>query len=164
MYRLIPVTLSLLLGCGTAATSTERSTLDTIPKAAADALRAQAGSAEITQVHREGSRNGEEYFEGAWLENGLEREAKVSASGKVVELEKELRPDEVPVPVRDGATKALPPKAVITYVLLMNGSYEVEAIVDGKEYEAVFAADGTRGKDDDDDDDDDDDEHEGKPD
>lgn len=146
-----------LLGCG-ASSSSKTGTLDSIPKAAAAALRTEANGAEITEVSRE-SEQGQELYEGTWSEGGLRREAKVTADGKVVEVEREVAPATVPEPVRVAASQALPAGAAITYVLLGNGNYEAEAMVSGKEHEAVFAPDGTRGHDpsdgpDDDDDDD----------
>ena len=138
MIRLVLVAI-LLTGCSTS--SGDRNTLDSIPKAAAAALRAEAHGAEIKRVSRE-SEGGQELYEGSWEENGLGREAKVTASGKVVEVERELAPADVPAPVRDAATKALPTGGTIAFVLLMNGTYEAETVVAGKEHEAVFAADG----------------------
>lgn len=133
--------LVLLAACGTAAT--DRTTLDSIPKAAADALRTQANGAEITAIERETAK-GTDYYEASWHENGLAREAKVRADGTLVESERELRPDEVPVPVREAAAKTLPAGAVITFALLHDGRYEAETIVDRKEHDAIFTADGTR--------------------
>jgi len=132
--------LVLLSACGTA--SSDRTTLDSIPKAAADTLRTAANGAEITAIEHE-SAKGTDYYEASWNENGLAREAKVRADGTLVESERELRPDEVPAPVRDAATKTLPAGAVITYALLHDGRYEAEAIVDRKEHDAIFTADGT---------------------
>ena len=152
-----------LVGCG--ASSSERNTLDSIPKAAAAALRTEAHGAEITEVSRE-SEHGQELYEGTWREGGLRREAKVTADGKVVEVEREVAAAAVPEPVRVAASQALPAGAAITYVLLGNGHYEAEALVSSKELEEVFKPDGTRGHDPSDgpDDDDDDDDATDKPD
>lgn len=142
----------LLAACGTA--SSDRTTLDSIPKAAADALRTQANGAEITAIEHETAK-GTDYYEASWHENGLAREAKVRADGTLVETERELRPDEVPAVVREAATKTLPAGALISYALLHDGRYEAESMVDGKEHDAIFAADGTRVPENDDDGDDD---------
>jgi hypothetical protein len=58
--------------------------------------------------------------------------------------ERDVPADQVPAAVRDAAAKAMPPGASIAYELQANGNYEAEAIVDGKEVEAMFAPDGTQ--------------------
>ena len=141
----------------------QHNTLDSIPRAAAASLRTEAAGAEIAHVTRE-REGGQELYEGAWSEGGLRREVKVTADGKVVEREREIAPGDVPVAVRTAASQALPAGGPISYVLLGNGNYEAETVVAGKEHEAVFKPDGSRGSDehdgpDGDDDDDDDDEH-----
>ena len=145
------IVLLALAACGTS-TSTRRDTLDSIPDAAAAALRRAAGGAKIEHVERE--RDG---YEASWHVDGLEREAKVTASGELVEFEEEVSSAQVPAAVRAAAITKLPNASSIKFVKLMNGNYEAEAIVDGHERDVTLAADGRALGDDDDDDEDDDD-------
>ena len=120
------VILSLLvlwLGCAHEA-ARPRSTLEEIPAAARETIRARAGGAEVRT-----SREGADRYEASWFENGLEREIVVTASGAVVEQESEVRAENVPAVVRDAAVKALG-SGTIKYVLLGDGRYEAETVVD----------------------------------
>lgn len=152
------VALLIVVGCGTATTTTgaKRDTLASIPEAAAAALRQQAGGVPIDHVERE-HEGGVEVFEASWRVNGLEREAAVTARGELVELEEEVPSAAVPEPVRVAVTAKHARAQSIKYVKVMPaGVYEVEYVEDGKHGEALFAADGravTEGEEDDDDDD-----------
>jgi len=149
------IVILALAACGTAAsTSTRRDTLDSIPNAAAAALRRAAGDAKIEHVERE-RENGVEVYEASWHVDGLEREAAVTASGELVELEEEVPSAQVPSAVRAAAITKLPNASSIKFVKLMTGNYEAEAIVDGHEQDVTLAPDGRTLDDDDDDDDDD---------
>jgi hypothetical protein len=108
----------------------------------------------ITKVDRE-TEDGQEVFEAVWFVGGVRHEAKVTATGVLLELEVEVAEKDVPAPVRATAAKAL--GTGVKYVRLMSGNYEAEIEVDGKEQELVIAADGTAAttKDEDDDEDDD---------
>ena len=143
----------LLAACGTASTTnTRHDTLESVPDAAAAALRKQAGGAEIVKVERE-----HDGYEGSWYVDGLEHEATVTASGEVVDYEEQVREAQVPEPARATAVAKLP-KGDIKWVKLKNGSFEAEVVIDGHEHEVIVAADGKvlPGEDDDDDDDDND--------
>ncbi len=145
----------VLASCGGAVT--HEPTLDSIPPPAAAALTAQAGAAAIINVSRE-MEHGRELYEGAWMEDGLEREAKVTATGELVELEIQVREVDVPGPVRVAAAKSLEGATTIKYVKLKGELYEAEAVINGKERDVTLTASGAPaagdGEDDDDDDDD----------
>ena len=68
---------------------------------------------------------------------------------------------QVPQPVREAAARSLGATARIQYVVLADGRYEAEAIVDGRERDVTISATGevVAGDDGDDDDDDGDEEH-----
>ena len=150
------IVMLLVVGCGTAATtSTHRDTLDTIPRAAAQALERLAAGAKIERVARE-REGGVELYEATWQVNGLEREAAVTASGEVVELEEEVESANVPALVRAAAITRLPGAQSIKFVKLQSGNYEAEAMIDGRESDVTLAPDGREVGDNDDDDGDDD--------
>jgi len=143
----------VLAGCGTAATtSTHGDTLSSIPSAARNALERVAGGAKIEKVEREG-----EMYEASWHVGGLEREAAVTAQGKLVEMEEEVASTQVPPVVRAAAVARLANAQSIKFVKLMTGNYEAEAIIDGREHEITLAPDGKQIEDAEEDDDDDDD-------
>ncbi len=147
----------LLVACGTATTTTtRRDTLDSIPNAAAAALRAKAQGAAIEHVSHE-SEHGVDVYEASWHVGGLEREASVTAAGELVEYEEQLASEQVPPAVRAAAEQQLG-ATTIKFVKLLSGNYEAEAVVDGREREITLGADGraVRGDDDDEDEDDDD--------
>ena len=112
--------IALLAACGSAA-STHRDTLDSIPNAAAAALRRAAGDAKIEKVEREG-----ELYEASWYVDGLEHEASVTAAGELIEREEEVPSAQVPSIVRAVAIAKLPQSTSIKFVKLMNGNYEAE--------------------------------------
>ncbi|MDQ3341712.1 MAG: hypothetical protein M4D80_41725 [Myxococcota bacterium] len=137
--------LLVLAACGSASTkSNQQSTLDSIPKAAAAALERAAGGATIESVEREG-----ETYEATWHVDGLEREAEVTASGELLELEEEVRSEQVPSTVRAMALVKLPNAQSIKFIRLKSGNYEAEAMIDGKEHEITMTADGREIADDD---------------
>ena len=140
----------VLVACG-AGSSGDRSTLASIPRPAAAALTAQAGTAKIKHVSREveGDR---ELFEASWWEGDLEREAKVTATGELVELEIQVREADVPAPVRAAAAKSLAGATTIKYVRLRGDLYEAEAVIGGKEHDVTLTATGAPAPGDDDDD------------
>jgi hypothetical protein len=125
--------LVALMAC---AGSEDRSTLDSIPKAAAQAVRTQAHGMTVTKVERE-IEGGEEVFEAVWFEQGARHEAKVTASGKLLELEVEVADAAVPAAVKETAARQLGTGA--TYVRLLSGNYEAEL----KHREIEIAANGT---------------------
>lgn len=146
--------LTLLVACGAGATG-DRTTLDSIPRPAAAALSAQAGTAEIKHVSRE-TEGDRELYEASWWEGDLEREAKVTASGEIVELEIEVREADVPPLVRAAAVRALTGATKIKYVRLQRDLFEAEAMIGGKERDVTLTMTGAPAQPDDDDDDDDD--------
>lgn len=145
----------LLAACGAGATG-DHSTLDSIPRPAADALAEHAGTAEIKHVSRE-TEGDRELYEGSWWEDGLEREAKVTSTGVLVELEIEVRETDVPPPVRAAAVRALTGATKIKYVRLKGDLFEAEAVIGGRERDVTLTADGVPAKGDSDDDEDDND-------
>lgn len=125
------VGLLLVAGCARPAKTT---TLDSIPRAAADAIRGQAGGAAIEEVERE---EGEaELYEAKWIESGRRHELTVDAAGQVVEHEIEVPEVEVPAPVRATAQREL--GAVATWEKTMLGRYKAEV----GDREVVIDADG----------------------
>ena len=150
------VVLVFLVACA-GGPSGDRTTMASIPPPAAATLNAQAGAAAIRHVSR-GTEGGREVFEAEWSEGGLEREAKVTATGELLELEIELREADVPAPVRIAAAKALVGATKIKYVRLAGERFEAEAVIHGKEQEVTLTASGACANSDDDDDDEDDDE------
>ena len=139
--------LILLVGCGTASTTTaHRDTLSTIPRAASAALQREAGGAKIEKVEREG-----DLYEASWHVDGLEHEAAVTAAGELIEREQEVPAAQVPAVVRAAAIAKLPQSTSIKFVKLMNGNWEAEA----EEYEVLITPEGRlvdHGDDDDEDD------------
>lgn len=129
--------LVVLIGC---AGAEERGTLDSIPKAAAQALRVQSAGVTLNKIDRE-VEGGVEMWEATWIDGGRKHEAKVNAAGVVVEHEVEVPEAEVPAPVRASAEKAIGKGA--QFVRHMNGNYEAELVVGGKEKEVMIAPDGT---------------------
>jgi predicted aspartyl protease len=125
-----------LVACGSAAPA-RRDTLASIPKAAAAALERAAGGAKIESVERDGGN-----YEATWHVDGLEREAEVTASGELLELEEEVRSEQVPSTVRAMALVKLPNAQSIKFSRLKSGNYEVEAMIDGKEHEITMTPDG----------------------
>jgi len=155
MTKTTTLLLTLVLGgCGAGATG-DRTTLATIPQPAAAALTAQAGSAEIKHVSRE-TEGDHEVYEASWWEGDLEREATVTASGALVELEIEVREADVPPPVRTAAVRALSGATKIKYVRLQGDLFEAEAVIGGKEHEVTLTMTGAPAKSDGEDDDDED--------
>lgn len=136
--RAMRVLLVGLLVVGCAGTG-EHGTLDTIPKPAAEALRVEAGGVAIEKVERE-LEGGVELWEATWVANGRRHEAKVSAAGVLVEYEVEVPAAEVPPAVRATAVRELGVGA--RYERLMDGTYEAEIVVAGKEREVVIGVDG----------------------
>ena len=126
------VGLLLVAGCARPARTT---TLDSIPRAAADAIRGQAGGARIEEVERE-SEEGEELYEAKWSESGRRHELTVNAAGQVFEHEIEVPEVEVPAPVRATAQREL--GAGATWEKTMLGRYKAEV----GDREVVIDADG----------------------
>lgn len=134
----------------------ERSTLDTIPKAAAATVRQQARGVAIHKIDRE-QEAGQEVYEAVWYVAGKKHEAKVTATGVLLELEVEVAEAEVPAAVRVTVEKELGSGA--KYVRLKDGSFEAEKTASGKQRELVVGGDGRvvgREQEDDDDEEDDD--------
>ncbi|MBA3502956.1 MAG: hypothetical protein H0T65_21520, partial [Deltaproteobacteria bacterium] len=84
-----------------------------------------------------------------WHVDGLEREAEVTASGELLELEEEVRSEQVPSTVRAMALVKLPNAQSIKFIKLKSGNYEAEAMIDGTEHEITMTADGREIADDD---------------
>ena len=95
-----------------------------------------------------------DFYEATWMADGTRHEAKVDATGKLVELEVDVALENVPVPVREAAAKALVGATHIKFVRIVTGSYQAEAVIDGKEREIEVDASGNLQRGDDDGDDD----------
>ena len=135
----------LLVACGTTArTAPPRDTLDSIPSAAAAALRRAAGAATIEKVERDG-----ETYEATWHVDGLQREAEVTAEGELVDLEEEVPSDQVPPQVRAMAIVKLPNAQSLRFIRLKSGNFEAEAMIDGREQDITMSPDGREIADDD---------------
>lgn len=139
----------LLVACGGG--GHHESTLDSIPPPAAATLTAQAGAAAIMHVSREMER-GRELYEASWMVDGLEREAKVTATGELVELEIQIREADVPAAVRAAAARSLTGATTIKYVRLQGDLYEAEAMINGRERDVTLTASGAPVQEDDDED------------
>ncbi len=129
-----------LMGCA-GSTDDNKGALNTLPKPAAAALQARAGTASIERTHRE-VEGGKTYYEGVWHVNGARHEVKVTADGTVVEVEEEVAADQVPEAVRTTAARELG-QQVAKFERQMDGSYEAEVVVNGKEKEVRIGTDGT---------------------
>ncbi len=144
----------------------EKIPLDQVPVKAREALLKHARGATITEVEREKER-GVVLYEAQWKADGREHEAKVTASGELVELEEEVDPNQVPAAVKATAAEKFPAGAKLEYEKKMIVLYEIEAKIDGKEREVLISPTGkVLGKkhshhdnDDGDDDEDDDEDH-----
>ncbi len=138
--------------------------LDQVPAKVRATLLKLAGDAKITEVERE-THHGITTYEAEWEVNGLEIEVELTASGEVIEIEKELAAGDVPTAVKDVAAKKFPAGTKIEYERITMHVYEIEGMVGGKEKELVVSPSGRilhamqGGDDDDDDHDDDDDDH-----
>ena len=143
----------------------EEVSLDQVPAKVRATLLKLAGDAKITEVERE-TEGGITTYEAEWEVNGLEIEVELTASGEVIEIEKEVASADVPAAVRALATKKFPGGAKIEYERITVHVYEIEGMVGGKEKELIVSPAGRilhamqgddDGHDDDDDDHDDDD-------
>ena len=151
MKTVILLLTAFLVACSSSVEG-DRNTLDNIPKVVAMTIRQSAGSAQI-QVKEEHDKTGD-FYEATWMADGTRHEAKVDATGKLVELEVDVALENVPVPVREAAAKALVGATHIKFVRIVTGSYQAEAVIDGKEREIEVDASGNLQRGDDDGDDD----------
>jgi len=133
------ITFLLVVGCA-GGLAEDRGTLDNVPKAAAASLQQQAAGMAIQRVEHETER-GVETYEATWYAGGVRHEAKVSADGKLLELEVEVVERDVPAAVRATAERALGQSGA-KYERQLDGSYEAEIVVDGKEREVAIDASG----------------------
>ena len=136
----------------------QKVSIEQVPAKVRKALLKLAGGARITEVERE-KEHGMVFYEAEWVANGRETEAKVTASGDLVELEEKVDAKDVPAAVKTVAAKEFPVGAKVEYEKVMIVVYELEAKVNGKEKEILVSPTGKivgkeEGHDDDDDDDD----------
>jgi hypothetical protein len=134
----------VLVGCGSASTTSNQHTLDSIPKAAAAAIERAAAGAKIESIEREGDN-----YEATWHVDGLEREAEVTGTGELLELEEEVTSEQVPSTVRAMAIVKLPNAQSIKFIKLKSGNFEAEAMIDGREQDVTMTPDGREIADDD---------------
>ncbi|MBN1509656.1 MAG: PepSY-like domain-containing protein [Sedimentisphaerales bacterium] len=159
------VALAVAVGVVMAGDARELS-LDQIPAEAREALLHLAGGAQIVAVERE-KEHGMELYEAEWKKgDGLEAEAKVMASGDLVEMEEEIDAAALPANVKAAVAKRFPAGAKLECEKVTLLMYEIEAKVNGKERGILVLPTGKilgkalEGDDDDDDDDGDDGEDE----
>lgn len=133
--KAIIVSMFVVVGCAGIEPS-PRTPLD-IPVAVTSTVKHHAGTAKYT-VHRDG----EDRFEALWHDGDLEREAVVTRDGRLVELEIEIRAEDVPAAVRDTAKRVLGLGSTFKYVQLNHDRYEVGTMVHGREREVTIATSG----------------------
>ncbi len=151
-------TSAVLVGGATLTVWAANLTLDQLPARAKEALLKLADGNAITEIESE-KEHGVQIYEAAWMVNGKEVEAEVTADGILLETEQGVAADEVPQAVRDAAQKALAGAEKVHYEMHTVVFYEVEGKVNGKNKELKISPTGkvSGQKDDDGDDDDDDD-------
>lgn len=127
-----------------------------VPKAAMEALKKLAASAEITEFEME-VENGVTLYEGAWKGPQGEVEAEVTAQGDVVEMEESISAEVLPKAVLEAVRKTAGSDATLQAEKNTVIYYEVKFAKNGKRHEVRYTADGrVAGSDAEDDGDDDD--------
>jgi uncharacterized membrane protein YkoI len=140
-------------------------TIDQLPEPARAALLKLAGGARIVEVERE-REHGAMIYEAAWVKNGTQHEAEVTAEGALLELEETIPAEKAPAAVRAAIAKYFGAHTKVVVEETMIVVYEVEAKINGKDKELLIFPTGRvheesddddehDGDDDDDDDDDD---------
>jgi hypothetical protein len=152
-----------LVGRETEPVTREVLTLQHLPRAVQDTLRAVAGGAPLGHFER-GSKHGVTVYEAAWSAGGARHEAEVTADGALLELEEIVTVDAVPVAVGDAIAQHFGIDTKVAVAKKTIVLYEVETRIDGLEHELLVLPTGRvldrhddDGDDDDGDDDDDDD-------
>ena len=134
-------------------------TIDQVPEPARGALLRLAGGEKIIEAERE-REHGVIVYEAAWMANGTEHGAAVTADGTLIEIEETIPVDQAPAAVRAAIGQQFPAGAKVVVEKKMVVVYEAEARIDGKEKEVLIFPTGRvlHGDDEDDEGDDDDDE------
>ncbi len=116
----------------------EEMSLSQVPAQVREALLKLAAGAKITEVERE-REHGMIFYEAEWEVDGRETEAKVTASGDLVEMEEEVAAGDVPAAVRAVVAKKFPNGAKVEYEKITLHFYEVEGKVAGVEREILVS-------------------------
>jgi len=112
-----------------------------VPKAALDALKKLAGSAEIKEFAQE-TENGHKFYEGSWAGPNGNIDALVTDGGDLVEIEETIAADKVPAVVRADVSKAAGKDAAPTFEKKTMVLYEAHFKKDGEGHEMVLTPDG----------------------
>jgi uncharacterized membrane protein YkoI len=131
-------------------------TIDQVPEPARAALLKLAGGARIVEVERE-KEHGALVYEAAWVKNGTQHEAEVTAEGALLELEETITVEKAPAAVRAAIAKHFGAGTKVVVEKTMIVVYEVEAKINGKEKELLVFPTGRVHEESDDDDEHDDD-------
>jgi uncharacterized membrane protein YkoI len=122
----------------------EKASLDTIPAAAAKALKEHAGAAKITNVSKE-KENGKTVYEGTFTAKGRVHDVTVDDDGKLVSDEEVVPLSEAPAAVRAAIEKEHPGGKVQKFERIKEGgkvSYEALISSKGKREEIKFDSNG----------------------
>jgi hypothetical protein len=114
----------------------EEVTLDQVPEPARAALLTLAGNNKITKAERE-KENGTFVFEAAWVADGTEHEAAVTADGTLIETEETIPAENAPAAVRTAIATHFGAKAKVVVEKKMIVLYEVEGKIKGEEEELL---------------------------
>ena len=127
------VLLSGLLALTSASRADEEKVpLADVPKAVLDAVKAKFPGAELTGAEKE-TEDGKTVFEIALKDKGCGVDVSVTPKGKIVEIERELAPADLPKPVA-AAVEAKYPKATVKKA---EETVEFEGNEEEKSYEVV---------------------------
>lgn len=126
-------------------------TIDQVPEPARAALRHLAGKADIIKAERE-KEHGVVVYEAAWVTNGTEHEAAVTADGTLLETEETIPAGNAPPAVRKAIKAHFGADAKVVVEKKMIVLYEIEGKVNGEEEELLVFPTGRVIEHDDDDD------------
>ncbi len=127
-------------------------TKNDVPAAALATLKELADGAEITEFAKE-IENGQTFYEGSWkTSSGTAVDVLVTKSGDLVETEKSIGTDQVPVAVLKTAKKAAGKDAKLILEQKTMILYEIKFSKDNSQHELLLTPDGRRVEKDEDDD------------
>jgi uncharacterized membrane protein YkoI len=112
--------------------------LHQVPPAARQALLEHAGDHRIVKVERE-REQGVVFYEAAWMMQGRQHEAKVTADGALVQLEQVVEAGDVPDAVRHTAEELLAGADDLSYERKVIVVYEVEGTIEGCDEELLIS-------------------------
>lgn len=114
-----------------------------VPKAALEALRKLAGTAEIKELAEE-IEHGHRFYEGSWTGPNGNIDALVTESGDLVEIEEMIPAGKVPSAARAEAEKEAGKDATLTFEKKTMVLYEIHFEREGKGRETILTPDGRR--------------------